>query len=207
MAKNNDYDYFETFVRMVNFSCDAAKILRGSLTDFKVEGIADKLDEMHAIEHAADLDKHEMMRKLAKEFLPPIEREDIMSLASELDDVTDTIEDVLIRLYMFNITTIRVEALDFCNIVIKCCDALKKLVEEFHNFRKSKTIHEYIVEINHLEEEGDKIYTDAVRRLYYENNEPMEILKWRETFDRFEKCCDACEDVADVIESVIMKNS
>lgn len=207
MAKNNDYDYFKTFVRMVNFSCDAANILRDTLTNFKADELSEKIVEMHTIEHTADLDKHEMMRRLVKEFITPIEREDIISLSQELDDVTDTIEDVLIRLYMFNITTIRVEALDFCNVVIKCCDALKKLVEEFRNFRRSSSIHEYIVEINRLEEDGDKIYTDAVHRLYVENSDPVEILKWRETFDRFEKCCDACEDVADVIETVIMKNS
>lgn len=207
MARGNSYNYFDGFVKMVGRSCKAAAILEQTMTNYNPAEISQKMVEMHDIEHAEDLDKHEMMRALVKEFIPPIEREDIMSLAQELDDVTDTIEDVLIRLYMFNIQEIRAEAIDFCKVIIKCCDALKKVVEEFANFKKSKTIHEYIVEINHLEEEGDKIYTDAVRRLYVESGDATEILKWRETFDRLEKCCDACEDVADVIESVIMKNS
>ena len=207
MANKNDYNYFDTFVRLVDYSCSASKILCETLTDYKVEELEEKLEIMHKIEHTADLDKHEMMNKLVKEFITPIEREDIISLAQEIDDVTDAIEDVLIRLYMFNIKKINPHALDFCNIVIKCCDALKKAVEEFRYFHKSKTIHEYIVEVNHLEEEGDKIYSDAVHTLFVSGVDPIEILTWRETFDRFEKCCDSCEDVADIIESVIMKNS
>lgn len=207
MARKNDYNYFETFVRLVNYSCSASQILAETLKDFKISELEGRLEEMHKIEHAADIDKHEMMHKLVKEFITPIEREDIISLAQEIDDVTDAIEDVLIRLYMFNISVIRTEALEFCDIIIKCCDALKKTMEEFCYFHKSKSIHELIVEVNHLEEVGDKIYTDAVHRLFVEKVDALEVLTWRETFDRFEKCCDACEDVTDVVESVIMKNS
>ena len=207
MAVKNNYSYFETFVQMANCSCEAAQILSETLHNFDIDTLQDKLEEMHKIEHAEDLVKHEMMRRLVREFIPPIEREDIISLAQELDDVTDTIEDVLIRLYMFNTTTIRDEALEFCDVIIKCCEALKKAVEEFCNFKKSKTINSFLIEVNQLEEVGDKIYTDATHRLFVENSDPVEILRWRETFDRFEKCCDSCEDVTDVIEGIIMKNS
>lgn len=207
MAKKNHYDYFESFVNMVDSSCEASQMLLDTMTHFDPEKLSDRITQMHDIEHAEDLYKHEMMNRLAREFITPIEREDIMSLAQELDDVTDTIEDVLIRLYMFNICEIRSEALEFCKVIIQCCDALKKAIVEFRHFKKSPTIHQLLVEVNHLEEEGDRIYTKAVRRLYVESADPVEILRWRETFDRFEKCCDACEDVADVIESVIMKNS
>jgi uncharacterized protein Yka (UPF0111/DUF47 family) len=147
------------------------------------------------------------MKRLIREFLPPIEREDIMSIAQEIDDVTDAIEDVLIRIYMFNITSVRKEAHDFSNIIVRCCDALKNTMEEFVHFRKSDSIHKAIVEINYLEEEGDRLYTEAVHNLYTNCKDPIEIMAWTETFERFEKCCDACEQVANEVESVIMKNS
>ena len=207
MANKNDYNYFKNLAKSVGYGCEASKILCETLKNYDIDELPEKLEVMHKIEHTADIDKHEMMSRLVREFITPIEREDIISLAQEIDDVTDTIEDVLIRMYMFNVKNLRAEALDFCEIIIKSCDALKKAMDEFHNFRKSTVLHEYLVEINHLEELGDKIYTDATHRLFVECDNPIEILTWKETFDRFEKCCDACEEVADVIEGVIMKNS
>ena len=108
---------------------------------------------------------------------------------------------------MFNVQAIRDEAVDFAKLIVKCCDTMKDAMKEFHNFRKSGSIHESIVEINRLEEEGDKLYMKAVRKLDLGSKDPVELMVWREIFDRLEKCCDACEDVANVVESVIMKNS
>ena len=207
MARKHDYNYFDTFVSMVEFSCSAAKNLHETLTNYDAGKLPETLPAIHKIEHAADEKKHEMMKRLVTEFITPIEREDIISLAQEIDDVTDAIEDVLMKMYMFNVTEIRKEALAFSDLIVKCCVEMKKTMEEFCNFKKSSVIHQSIVQINHLEEEGDKLYMDAVRTLYTTCTDPVEIMTWTETFDRFEKCCDACEDVANDVESVIMKNS
>ncbi|MGI6728556.1 MAG: DUF47 domain-containing protein [Anaerovoracaceae bacterium] len=206
MARRDEY-YYNTFVNLVDHSCQAARLLIDTMTDYHPEDLIKKMDEMHQIEHDCDLEKHAMMKKLAKEFITPIEREDIMLMAHQIDDVTDCIEDVLMRMYMFNITVIRQDALEMAYIVEKCCSALKHALEEFHNFRKSKTIHALIIEVNCLEEEGDKLYTEATRRLYVSDMHPVAIGAWTHVFHILEKCCDACEDVSDVIESVIMKNT
>ena len=108
---------------------------------------------------------------------------------------------------MYNIQTIRPEALDFVDVIVQCCNALKKTMEDFQNFRKSTTIHDSIVEINRLEEVGDRLYTEAVRSLYLNCQNPIETVSWTEIFDRLESCCDACEHVANVVESVVMKNT
>ncbi len=206
MAKN-DNNYFEIFVKMVNYSCEAARNLHDTLINFDAEMLPQKMQYLHHIEHTADLEKHDMMGKLVKEFITPIEREDIMALAHQIDNVTDAIEDVLMRIYMYNIKSILPEALEFTETIVKCCDELKKMMQEFSHFRKSETIHTHLVQVNYLEEVGDKLYTEAVHTLYSTNHTAMEITGWTETFERLEKCCDACEDVADVVESVIMKNS
>ena len=83
----------------------------------------------------------------------------------------------------------------------------KVALQELYNFKKSDTIHSKIVEVNHAEEVGDKLYLDAVHSLYLEEKDPIVVMAWTETLDRLEKCCDNCEDVANVIESVIMKNT
>ncbi len=205
--KKKDYDYFQAFTQAVDYSCQAAEILKNTLTYFDTDKLNDRLKDVHGVEHAADLGKHEMMSELARAFITPIEREDILELMQELDDVTDDIEDVLIRTYIFHILSIREDALRFADIISRCCGEMLKMMKEFRDFRKSKTIHEMIVAINDLEEEGDRLYTEAVRRLFMHSKDPIELMVWREIFDRMEKCCDACEHVANIVESIIMKNS
>ena len=132
---------------------------------------------------------------------------DIILLSQSIDEVTDKIEDVLIRIYINNVQQIRPEALAFIKVIIRCCEALKEVMEEFADFRKSKTLHGLIIEINALEEEGDRLFIESMRRLHAEVTDPIEIIAWREIYVYLEKCCDACEHVADVVESVIMKNT
>ncbi len=206
MARKEEY-YYESFVTLVEHSCLAAALLIETMTDYKPEELEQKMREMHKIEHDCDIEKHHMMEKLAKEFITPIEREDIMEMAHQIDEVTDSIEDVLMRMYMFNITVVREDALQMARIIQDCCNALKKALMEFRHFRKSKDLHEYIVEVNRLEEDGDKLYTEATRRLYTSEMDAVTIGAWTHVFHILEKCCDACEDVSDVVESVMMKNS
>lgn len=200
-------DYFKMFVDLVDYSCSAAKMLYNVISKYDEKQLAKRLEEIHNIEHSADIAKHNMMRLLVKEFITPIDREDIIQLSQEIDDVTDSIEDVMLRLYMFNITTIRDDALLFAEKIVEACNALKKAMEEFHNFKKSNKLHGLLVDTDNIEEQCDKIYAESVRKLYSGSNDIMEIIKWRSIYDQLEKCCDACEHASNVIESVIMKNS
>ena len=154
MSKKKDNNYFSKFVALVQYSCDAAILLNQIINNFNPEEMEAKMDEMHEIEHAGDKGRHAMMKRLAREFITPIEREDIVALADAIDNVTDTIEDVLLRIYMFNFQTMLEDALKMTIIIVECCEALKAMVE-FANFRKSQSLHKLIVEINRLEEEGD----------------------------------------------------
>lgn len=191
---------------MADYSCKAAAGLHEILTNFNPETLPQKIGELHTIEHTADKIKHDLMEKLVKEFIPPIEREDIVELAGQIDSVTDSIEDVLLRVYMYNIKEIPAEFLTFSELIVKCCGELLKMMQEFSNFKKSTTLKGYIIEVNGVEEQGDKLYSDAVRALFTSGRDAIVIMGMNEVYNRFEKCCDACEDVADVVESVIMKN-
>jgi len=194
------------FKKVADYAYEASQMLQTTIDNYKVEGLSRKITEIHNIEHNADAEKHEMLRRLLKEFLPPIEREDIIRLADQLDNVVDSIEEILMRLYMYNIKSIRHESFEFVRIISRCTETLKELMHEFPNFRKSSTIHKYIVELNDMEEEGDRLYTAALRRLYVESQDPIEVIAWTQVFECFENCCDVCEEVADIVESIIMKN-
>ena len=207
MAGKKDNKYFDAFVDMVNYSCEAAEYLQKIINNYDPDEIKDHLKKMHDIEHAGDLTRHTMTKSLAKEFITPIEREDIMEMADAIDTVTDKIEDVALRLYMFNIREIREDAVKTADVIVRCTEALRDALKEFHNFRKSKTIHEKIVEINTLEEEADQLYIMNVRHLFKSVENGLLAASWNQVFHYMEDVCDACEDASDVIESVIMKNS
>ena len=125
MGRKKNHDYFSMLVDGVSYACAAAEMLNEYLQDFEPEKLSHHIEEMHKIEHAADIAKHEMLQKLLKEFITTIDREDILELADVIDDVTDSLEDVLLRMYMYNITQLREEALEFSAIIIKCCREMK----------------------------------------------------------------------------------
>lgn len=199
--------YFDYFISMANYSCEAAEYLKVSLQEFTPESLSGRRATMHKIEHAADEVKHTLIRRLAKEFMTPIDREDIIQMSSELDNVTDKIEDVLIRMYMYNIRQMRPEAVAFADVIVRCCQSLKKAMNEFNNFHKSTTLKQAIIDVNTMEEEGDAIYIDAMRKLYEGGSDPITIHAWSELFDCLEDCCDACEHVADIMEIIVLKNT
>lgn len=207
MKTKNSYNYFDAFAHLSKFSTKLAVNVHETLSKFDPNKVTAKVKEAHEIEHNADLAKHDIMNKLVKEFLPPIEREDITSLTQEIDDVTDAIEDVLIYIDMFNIQSIRPEILKFTDLIVTCTKAMDDALEEFKSFKNSKKLRDKIIEINRLEEVADALYVDYMRNLYHTSKDPIELMCWTEIFHRLEKCADNCEDVANIIESIVMKNS
>lgn len=206
MSKKSDSYYFKNFVICAEYGEKASCGLEQILNEFDVTHLSENLDEIHGMEHAADQKKHEMLAALAKEFITPIEREDIILISEAMDEVTDRIEDVMIRLYINNIRTIRPDAAEFAHLITRCCKAVSRLMEEFKNFKKSKKLYGLMVEIHTLEEEGDRLFIRAMRRLHTEGLDPLEIVAWREIYSYLEKCCDACEDMANAVERVMLKN-
>jgi predicted phosphate transport protein (TIGR00153 family) len=203
----NNFNFFARFEKMADYSCQAAQMLSKTLENFNNKSLDERVKEMHVIENAADKEKYEIVNRLAKEFITPIEREDILDIIDNLDDLTDFIEDVMITMYMYNINSLRKEIFLFSEVINKCCYAIKDIFAEFSNFRKSSKISDLIIAVNRLEEEADKIYINSVKNLFASSNDAIEIMKWREIFDRAEKCCDTSENIANSIEGIVMKNS
>ncbi len=207
MAKKGDRYYFDNFIACVECSRRAATLLGETLKNYSKADIAKKREQIHEIEHEADRKKHELMNMLNKAFITPIEREDIVSLAQNLDDITDTIEDVFLRIYICDIDRVKQNALAMTELVIEACGALKKAMEEFPEFRKSTKLREYLIQINDLEEKADHLYIEGMRALHTGGEEPLTVIAWRDIYSYLERCMDACEHAADIVEAVIMKNS
>lgn len=207
MFRKNSFDYYEGFIKLAEYSYKAAKLLDDALKDFNKDTLQQTMKIMHDIEHSADLEGHEITKRLIKDFITPIEREDILLLIHKIDDITDSIEDVLLHMYMYNVRVIKGDAIKFSQLILMSCQELIGTFKEFKNFKKSKVLHDKIININRLEEEGDNLYTEIVRKLHLTSENAIDIMSWTFIYNGFEKCCDACEEVANIVESVIMKNS
>ena len=189
MAKQNHYDYFTGFQKIASHACETARMLLRSFQEFQQDTLPAHLDAMHQLEHEADLLGHEMMHHLARDFITPIERDDLMRLANELDEVVDTIEDVLLRVYMYHVPSIIPEAVAFAETILQCTETLERAVKEFAQFKKSKSLSGLLIEVNRLEEDGDKRYTEAVHSLYTSPSpNPLEVMGWTEIYHRMERC-------------------
>ncbi len=201
------YNYFDGFVKMSEKAKECAKYLNNEFKSFDKVELPSRIEEIHAIEHESDTIKHEIMENLVKEFLPPIEREDIMGLTHFLDNVTDNLEEVLRNVYIFGVEEITDEAIKLSELIIECVDTMHKCMEELHNFKKSKTLKGLVISVNNIEEEGDELYLQTMKNLYNNGNDPLYIMIWTKIYDLLEKCLDSCETVAGELETIALKNS
>ena len=188
-------------------ACRAAAFLADCLKNYKPNEIAANLTAMHNIEHAGDVKKHEMSAALAKAFVTPVDREDLALISHNIDDVTDSIEEILQRFYVDQIQVVLPEAIVFADKLVQCCKLMTEMLGEFSNFKKPARLHEMIVELNHAEEECDRLYLTAARSVREKGLDPLDVLAWREIYDCMEECADACEHVSECVGSVIMKNT
>ena len=207
MAKKQDTFYFDTFTACAAYAVKASEILRRCITSYDPDNLGPILDEIHTVEHDADMKKHELINVLAKAFITPIEREDIMLMSQCLDEVVDKLEDVVLRLYCDNVRSIRPEMIGSVDVVERCCREMLLMTQDFADFRHSKTLKERIININTMEEEADRLFISSMRSLHTSGADPLEIIIWRDVYKYLEQCADACEHVADACEKVLMNNT
>ena len=206
MARKNDFYYFDGFIKLTEYCYGAAKLLDDTLRNFNKDTLQKTMKSMHDLEHTANLEGREITKRLARDFITPIEREDILYLIHKINEITNCIEDVLLHMYMYNVRVIKNDLLKFSELILIICKELIVAFKEFKNFKKSKEIYNRIVKVNKLVEEGDKLYIEIVRKLHLTHQNAIDIMTWTFICNRLEKCCDACKDTVNAIESVIIKN-
>jgi predicted phosphate transport protein (TIGR00153 family) len=165
--------------------------------------LADKAYEIKEVEHKCDFLTHGIIQKLNKTFVTPIDREDIHSLARTLDDVMDAIDNAAALIPLYRIDRVRNGARELARVISDSTDQVRAAVEALE---KRTGVLERAVEINRLENEADRIHQKAVGQLFDEERDPMVVLKWKEIFDLLEQATDRCEDVANLLENVVVKH-
>lgn len=165
--------------------------------------VAARAHEIRELEHKCDFLTHEVIQRLNKTFVTPIDREDIHSLARSLDDVMDAIDDAASLIPLYNIKTVRPGVRELTHIIASSTDQILLAVQALE---RRQGLLERAVEINRLENEADRAHQRAVGLLFAEEHDPMEVIKWKEILDLLEDATDRCEDVANLLENVVVKH-
>ena len=206
-SKARDRVFFQTFTEHAQRSVEAATLL---LQMFENPSTKEKLSlAISEKEGAGDRLTHDTVKRLHETWITPLDRFDIHGLISKQDDVLDLIEAVSERMVLFEIATVRPAAIELARVLLKACEDLHRALGFFEKLAaQSKEILEICVEINRLENEADAIYRRAIAELFRSGGEPIEaveIMKWRDLFDNIEEATDRCEDVANIVEGVVLE--
>ncbi len=166
--------------------------------------LAGAATEINVLEHRGDEVIHELFTRLNQTFITPLDPEDIHSLGSRLDDVLDGMEALVNRLVLFRITHTTPQMIRLLKIIAEAATVIDHAVRELRFF---DGLTDYTIEINRLENEADTISRESLGALFDDSHDAIEIIKWKEIYGRLEACADLCEDVADVIEAIVLKNA
>jgi uncharacterized protein len=197
-----DDQFFELFDQLAAHLATTAKMLDALFGD--IQHMEDHVKAIKDIEHKADLLTATINQRIDKSFITPIDREDIHTLASRLDDVIDLLDGASRRLEMLHISVVHPRAKQLTSVLCRAGNEIQVAVSEM---RKPPLVNQHVALIKHLEEEGDAIYQDAVGALFAGNPDPLEVLKWKEMYDTLERAIDSCMGVAQVLQSISLKNA
>ena len=200
IPKNEDfYDLFSTLATELRVG---AQKLEEMLAHDPV--IWDKADEIKEVEHKCDFLTHEIIQRLNRTFVTPLDREDIHALARSLDDVMDAIDASAAIVRLYNIDAVRPGARELAKLVR---DSVEQVVCAMRALEKRRGVAECAVEINRLENEADRAHQAAVQALFRDEKDAIAVIKWKEILDFLEQATDRCEDVANVLEGVVVKHA
>ena len=200
------FNYYDEFIKNIEIALEMSQILKDFIDDYDNNKVKEIEQTVHNLENKADDNLHHLLETLVKDFLPPIEREDIVLLAKKIDDIIDCIDETVIDFNIFNIITIREDIKQFVELMNKLCTIEKEMMIKFKSSKKYDEVNKLVIEVNNLEEEGDRLYEMSIRKLFKESD-TIEMIKWEKIYTSLENCFDSFESVADTLSEVVLKNS
>jgi predicted phosphate transport protein (TIGR00153 family) len=200
-----DEKFFDLFTSVASFSVEAAKLQLDLLRADPIRRHA-IVDAIKRLEHQADEITHEVVTRLDRVFITPLDREDIHLLASRLDDVVDLIDGAAHRVEMYHAGTAPPGAILLAEVVVRATQALLVAVQSLEK-NKNRTVLDACEQVKRLEEEGDSVYHEWVAKLFEGSPDPLDLIKWKEIYDTMENTLDHMEDVGNVLESISIKHA
>jgi uncharacterized protein len=195
-------DFYELFVKQAQNIERGARALVELLSHYT--GVPEQVQTIKAIEHDGDEITHGILTKLNQTFITPFDREDIHALSSQLDDVIDLIDAAASRFVLYRVDSIRNGTVDLVKVLLSATEGVSAAI---HAVSTPQNALKFCIEINRCENESDRLCRTLIAQLFDEETDPVQIIKWKEIFEVIETAVDKCEDVANVIEGVILKNA
>jgi hypothetical protein len=196
------FDFFEQHAALAVEGCK--EFLSLTSTGANVSAKARRIKE---IEHETDVITHRCVEALHKTFITPIEREDIYRLITRMDDIIDFIEAAAERIALYELREMTSEVRDLADILLRAVEQIVVAVKGLRNMKHANPVLQACVDINRLENEGDAILRNALARLFKQETNPITVIKWKEIYEGLETATDRCEDVANIIEGVILEHA
>ena len=194
--------FYDMFVEDASNMLEAAQTLSTLMTDYG--NVVDHGLHIRSLEHKGDDLSHEIGNRLATTFVTPFDREDIHGLINALDDVVDIIEKTSDIFVLYHISAPSAPAVQLSSIILQQCESILEALKSLRGF---KDLQRHWVEIHRLESEGDRVSREAIASLFAGSMDAVEIIKWKDVYELLEDCCDRCEDVADIIEKIVVKHA
>lgn len=199
------FNFFDLFEKQAGYAIDAAICFK----KIALQGCVDEesLEKIKSIEHQGDEAAHTIIEQLNKTFITPFDREDIFALTKELDDVTDMINTTVNRSAVYKITGVNKNLVEFASVIEESVRALATAVKGLRNTKNFNAVMAACVEINRLENVGDSMKDTVLGELFETEKDPIVIIKYKEIYQDAETVLDICEDVAHVVESILVKQA
>lgn len=197
--------FFDLFVQQAENVVEGAHQLKDLLeiyTDLDQKRMLIEKTESHGDEIA-----HTILEKLNSTFITPMDREDIHALTSALDDILDLIHATAQRLHLYRVKTVTPEACSLASIIVRATEETAALIRDLDKMKKPKFMKERWIEVNRLENEGDSVSRKAIAGLFENETNPIEVIKWKDLYERLEAAIDKCEDAVNIVEAVCLKNA
>ena len=199
-----DESFFDLFEQAADRLVTAAGV-RVEATG-RPEKLAENAKRLERLEHDADQLTHELIEKVNRTFITPFDREDIHQLATDLDDVMDLMEATTERFILFKVQQVLPQAQEIAKVIQQQAQELQRVMPQLRRLKRD-SIMPHCVEINRLENVGDRLLRDAMAALFDGRYDPLTVIKWRELYELMEQATDKCEDVANTIEGIVLKNA
>ncbi len=201
----NEYNFFDLFEEQVGVAVKAAKCFKEIVAQGPVNQFA--VEKIKAIEHQGDEVAHKIMDQLNKTFITPFDREDIHRLVKELDDVIDMLNTIVNRLNVYKVPGPNKNLVEFASVIEDSVTALAAAVKGMRNMKNCKIVTDACVEVNRLENVGDSMRDEMLAELFEREKDPIAVIKWKEIYQEAETVLDICEDVAHVVDSILVKQA
>ena len=196
--------YFDSFPELMHYASKCGEMILEALKEFDPDKTEELKSKVHEIEHQADELKHAVTEKLLTEFMTPINREDIFDLLRMIDDVTDAIEEVSLKLYIYNYRELPEDT--FFEITLECIRKTEECLKQFPHYLNSKVFTPYVLEVVKLEEEGDTRYIENMRKLYLNEKDGFKRHKAEAMYTMLENVSDKCREVCRFVQNIALKN-